>query len=322
MASTPSPSVWTACTASCWNCRDELGTLKIEAIPGARFCTLECMTQYVEMQDPRSGVDEAYRQRWIAQKRAGRTEAAPSSPMAPAAAAAPVAPEVTSSGPAAMPEELYEAGKVVYQQFVQRVKSLLRIDRPDFGLVVLKPSELLEYQVKLADGTPEQRTSLIDLIESTNGEIKQRMEAGGCTATQFYIEFNRRGVEAGLNAGPRSWTEADGFYRARGARLMASFRSTPQGKLFYTGLVPSALLLRGLEKTVNDFLPDEREKAYLRANPTKAVNTYVALPSEQAFNELYSKAVKFGSTAGGVPLIILPSKMFEEEVASFDIGAK
>jgi hypothetical protein len=63
--------------ALCWNCADEPGTLKFDAIPGSCFCTLECMAQYGEMRDPESCMNAAIRQRWIEQKREGREQQQP-----------------------------------------------------------------------------------------------------------------------------------------------------------------------------------------------------------------------------------------------------
>lgn len=223
-----------------------------------------------------------------------------------------MATQPTSGALAALPEDLYAQGCSIYKKFVDRVKVLLGITSADFGLCVLRPSNLLELQAQLAGNTPEQRDELIDLCNNTNAEIKLLMQSRGGVVTQFYNEYNRRGIAAG----PSNWSEADVMFRTQGARLMASFKATPEGKLLYTGLVPCALLLESMDKTVTDFLPCDAEKVYLRAYPTKAVNTFIALPDEQTFTELYSKAVKVGSTAG-VPVIILPDHVYEEEVSNF-----
>jgi hypothetical protein len=64
----------TTTTQLCPTCRDEPGTIKHNNAPGVRFCTLECMMQHFESQQPNSIVDDAYKARWAAEKKAGKEE--------------------------------------------------------------------------------------------------------------------------------------------------------------------------------------------------------------------------------------------------------
>lgn len=124
-------------------------------------------------------------------------------------------------------------------------------------------------------------------------------------------------MSASTLAGPRSWKEAHANCRAKGQHLVASFAAEPTGQLRYTGIVPMKALLMATGQKAEAFLPDEQDKALIKAK-NKVVTSYVIMPNEAALVALYARVVTV-SEIHEIPVIHVPTTVHEEIALTFQL---
>jgi hypothetical protein len=124
-------------------------------------------------------------------------------------------------------------------------------------------------------------------------------------------------MSASTLAGPQSWKEANAQCTSRGQYLVASFAADPTGHLRYTGTVPMKALLMATGQKPEDYLPDEQEKALIKAK-NKVVTSYVIMPNKAALVKLYARVVAV-SKIDGIPVIHVPTTVHEEIALTFQL---
>jgi hypothetical protein len=124
-------------------------------------------------------------------------------------------------------------------------------------------------------------------------------------------------MSASTLAGPRSWKEAHAKCQSKGQHLVASFAAEPTGNLRYTGIVPMKVLLGATQQKAQDYLPDEEEKALMKAK-NKVVTSYVIMPNDAALHALYARVVTV-TKAEGIEFMCVPTTVHEEIALTFEL---
>ena len=124
-------------------------------------------------------------------------------------------------------------------------------------------------------------------------------------------------MSASTLAGPRSWQEASARCQSKGQHLVASFAAEPTGNLCYTGIVPMKVLLAATQQKAEDFLPDEEEKALIKAQ-NKVITSYIAMPNDATLAALYARVVSV-SKVEGIEFIHVPTSVHEEIALTFHL---
>ena len=124
-------------------------------------------------------------------------------------------------------------------------------------------------------------------------------------------------MSASTLAGPRSWQEASAQCQSKGQHLVASFAAEPTGNLRYTGIVPMKVLLAATQRKVQDFLPDDEDKALIKTQ-NKVITSYVVMPNDAALAALYASVVTV-SKVEGVEFIHVPTSVHEEIALTFHL---
>jgi hypothetical protein len=124
-------------------------------------------------------------------------------------------------------------------------------------------------------------------------------------------------MSASTLAGPQSWKEANAQCRSKGQHLVASFAAEPTGQLRYTGTVPMKTLLMTTGQKAEDYLPDEQEKALIKAK-NKVVTSYIIMPNDAALAALYARAVTV-IKIDGISYTHVPTTVYEEIALTFQL---